>query len=173
MLDLAFVRDHLDLVEKKLRDRGMNPEAVLGDFHTIDQQRRSAITTAETLKAQRNKATEEIAQLKKNKQDATAQITETKELREKIAEAEKAAEEADARLRNILVGIPTCRTTASRSARAKKITLKSAAGASRRSSTSRPSRIGSWAKSSEYSIWSAQPRSLALGLRSTGIWVRG
>ncbi len=106
MLDLAFVRDHLDLVEKKLRDRGMNPEAVLGDFHTIDQQRRSAITTAETLKAQRNKATEEIAQLKKNKQDATAQITETKELREKIAEAEKAAEEADARLRNILVGIP-------------------------------------------------------------------
>ena len=106
MLDLAFVRDHLDLVEKKLRDRGMNPETVLGDFHAIDQERRAAITTSETLKAQRNKATEEIAQLKKNKQDATAQINETKELREKIAEAEKAAEEADARLRNILVGIP-------------------------------------------------------------------
>src|ERR1700683_2488744 len=106
MLDLAFVRDHLDLVEKKLRDRGMNPEAVLGDFHAIDQERRSAITASETLKAQRNKATEEIAQLKKNKQDATSQINETKELREKIAEAEKVAEEADARLRNILTGIP-------------------------------------------------------------------
>lgn len=106
MLDLAFVRDHLDLVEKKLRDRGMNAEAVLGDFHAIDQERRSAITTAETLKARRNKATEEIAQLKKNKQDATAQINETKELREKIAGAEKAAEEADARLRNILLNIP-------------------------------------------------------------------
>jgi len=106
MLDLAFVRDHLDLIEKKLRDRGMNSEAVLGDFHVIDQERRSAITTAETLKARRNKATEEIAQLKKNKQDATAQINETKELREKIAEAEKAAEEADARLRSILLNIP-------------------------------------------------------------------
>ena len=106
MLDLAFVRDHLPLVEEKLRQRGMNPEAVLGDFYTIDLDRRSAITKAETLKAQRNKATEEIAQLKKNKQDANALINETKDLRETIAEAEKIAEEADARLRNILTGIP-------------------------------------------------------------------
>src|SRR5215469_18523061 len=106
MLDLAFVRDHQDLVKEKLRQRGMNPEAVLGDFYTIDLDRRTAITEAETLKAQRNKATEEIARLKKEKQDATALITETKELREKIAEAEKVAEEADARLRNILTGIP-------------------------------------------------------------------
>ena len=106
MLDLAFVRDHLPLVEEKLRQRGMNPEAVLGDFHAIDLDRRAAITKAETLKAQRNKATEEIAKLKKNKQDATALIDETKDLREKIAEAEKIAEEADARLRNILTGIP-------------------------------------------------------------------
>ena len=106
MLDLAFVRDHQDLVKEKLRQRGMNPEATLGDFYRIDVDRRSAITKAETLKAQRNKATEEIARLKKEKQDATALINETKDLREKIAEAEKIAEEADARLRNILVGIP-------------------------------------------------------------------
>jgi seryl-tRNA synthetase len=106
MLDLGFVRDHLPLVEEKLRQRGMNPETVLKDFNAIDQERRAAITVSETLKADRNKATEEIAQLKKNKQDATAQINATKELREKIAEAEKTAEEADARLRNILLGIP-------------------------------------------------------------------
>ena len=84
----------------------MNPETVLGDFNAIDQERRAAITVSETLKADRNKVSEEIAQLKKNKQDATAQINATKELREKIAEAEKTAEEADARLRNILIGLP-------------------------------------------------------------------
>ena len=106
MLDLAFVRDHLPLVKEKLRQRGMDADAVLKDFDAIDTERRAAITVSETLKAQRNKATEEIAQLKKNKQDATAQINETKELRERITEAEKTAEEADARLRNILVGIP-------------------------------------------------------------------
>ena len=106
MLDLGFVRDHLSLVEEKLRQRGMNPAGVLEDFHAIDVERRAAITKSETLKAQRNQATEEIAKLKKNKQDATALINETKELREKISEAEKIAEEADARLRNILTGIP-------------------------------------------------------------------
>jgi seryl-tRNA synthetase len=106
MLDLGFVRDHLSLVEEKLRQRGMNPADVLEDFHAIDVERRAAITKSETLKAQRNQATEEIAKLKKNKQDATALINQTKELREKISEAEKVAEEADARLRNVLTGIP-------------------------------------------------------------------
>src|SRR5664280_2801941 len=107
MLDLGFVRDHLPLVEEKLRQRGMNPDAVLGIFfRAIEVERRAAITKSETLKAQRNKATEEIAKLKKDKQDATALINQTKELREKISEAEKVAEEADARLRNILTGIP-------------------------------------------------------------------
>jgi seryl-tRNA synthetase len=106
MLDLGFVRDHLPLVEEKLRQRGMGPDGVLEDFHAIDAERRAAITKSETLKAQRNQATEEIAKLRKDKQDATALINETKGLREKISEAEKLAEEADARLRNILTGIP-------------------------------------------------------------------
>lgn len=106
MLDLAFVRDHLPLVEEKLRQRGMDPSAVLGDFHALDGERRAAIRQAEELKARRNQASEEIAQLKKNKQDATVQINETKELREKIAEAEQKAEALDARLRDILTGIP-------------------------------------------------------------------
>ena len=106
MLDLAFVRDHLPLVEEKIRQRGMDPFAVLRDFETIDGDRRSAITEAETMKARRNKATEEIARLKKEKSDATTLIDETKELREKIAIAEKRAEALDAQLRDVLTGIP-------------------------------------------------------------------
>ena len=105
MLDLAFVRDRLPLVEEKLRQRGMDP-AVLKDFQELDSERRAAITEAETMKAQRNEATEEIAELKKDKQDATALINQTKELRERIAYAEKRAEELDAKLRDILTGIP-------------------------------------------------------------------
>jgi seryl-tRNA synthetase len=106
MLDLGFVRDHLPLVEEKLRQRGMNPAEVLKDFPEIDARRRSAITEAETLKAQRNKVSEQISQLKKNKQDATALIEETKNSREKIAELEKSAEAADAAMREILLSIP-------------------------------------------------------------------
>jgi seryl-tRNA synthetase len=106
MLDLAFVRDNLSLVEQKLRDRGMNPGEVLKDVREIDTQRRQAITETETLKAKRNAASEQIAKGKKSGQDVTAQINETKELREKIQEREKSAEEFDKRLRDLLAGIP-------------------------------------------------------------------
>ena len=106
MIDLAFVRDNLEFVEQKLRDRGMNPDEILKDFREIDTRRRQAITETETLKARRNAASEEIAKLKKSGQDATAQINETKELREKIQEHEKSADEFDNRLRQLLAGIP-------------------------------------------------------------------
>ncbi len=106
MLDLDFVRKNLPLVEEKLRQRGMDPAAILKDFHEVDTQRRHAITEAETSKAQRNKASEEIAKLKKSGQDASAAMAQTKELREKISELEKTATDLDVRLREILVGIP-------------------------------------------------------------------
>jgi seryl-tRNA synthetase len=106
MLDLSFVRENLPLVEEKLRQRGMDPAAVLRDFREVDTQRRLAITEAETSKAQRNKASEEIAKLKKSGQDATAAMAQTKDLREKIQTLEKTAADLDARLRDILAGIP-------------------------------------------------------------------
>ena len=106
MLDLNFVRDHLELVEEKLRQRGANPDELLRNFREIDTRRRAAITETENLKARRNRASDEIAKLKKNKQDATAQIEETKNLRGQIEEREKAAEAADAELREILNSIP-------------------------------------------------------------------
>ena len=106
MLDLGFVRDNLPLVEEKLRQRGMDPATVLRDFHSIDSQRRTAITEAETMKARRNKLTEEFQRLKKDKKDTAVNFQEQKELKDKIAEAEKRAGEYDAQLRDILTGIP-------------------------------------------------------------------
>ena len=106
MLDLNFVRDNLPLVEEKLRQRGMDPVAVLKDFREVDRQRRQAITEAETLKARRNRASEEIGKLKKSGQDAGALVAETKDLREQIQTREKTAADLDARLGEILSGIP-------------------------------------------------------------------
>jgi len=106
MLDLNFVRDHLALVEEKLRQRGTDAAEVVKDFAAIDAERRQAITAVEALQARRNRASEEIAKLKKSGQDASAQINETKELREQIQESEKRAAEQEARLREILTAIP-------------------------------------------------------------------
>ncbi len=106
MLDLNFVRENLPFVQEKLRQRGLNPEELLKDFGQIDGQRRQAITSAETMKAHRNQKSEEIAKLKKSGQDAANLIAETKDLREQIQDLEKAAEEYDTRLREILSGLP-------------------------------------------------------------------
>ena len=106
MLDLAFVRDNLPLIEQAMRRRGLAPSDIIGRFGELDARRRKAITEAENLKAKRNRASEQIAQLKKNKQDTTAQIEETKTLREQIQQEEKVAEQLDHELRGLLVGIP-------------------------------------------------------------------
>jgi seryl-tRNA synthetase len=106
MLDLNFVRENLPRVEEMLRQRGADPGTVLKDFRELDTQRRHAITEAETMKAQRNRASEDISKLKKSGQDASVAIAETKELREQIQQREKVAADLDARLQEILTGIP-------------------------------------------------------------------
>src|SRR5208283_3691971 len=106
MLDLAFVRDHLPLVEEKLCQRGMDPAVVLKDFQSIDSERRVAITEAETTKARRNQLTGEFQRLKKEGQDTAANLQEQKDLKEKGTEAEKRAADYHAKLRDILTGIP-------------------------------------------------------------------
>ncbi len=106
MLDLNFVRDHIPEIEEMLRRRGMNPDIVLKDFRTVDAQRRQAIQSAETVRAERNRLSAEIPKLQKAGQDASQLISDAKEMRVQIQELEKAAEEYDSRMNEVLVGIP-------------------------------------------------------------------
>ena len=106
MIDLAFVRGNLPLVEEKLRARGMDPATALGDFAAVDRERREAITQLETLKAQRNKLTEEIAKLRRMGADTTAQTEQTRTLKTQVESLEAAAATADERLREIMQMLP-------------------------------------------------------------------
>ena len=106
MLDLSFVRNNLPGIEEMLRNRGMDPKTVLKDFPNVEAQRRQAIKSAETLKAERNRLSAKIPELKKAGEDATQLVSETKEMRAQIQELEKAAEEYDARMTELLTGIP-------------------------------------------------------------------
>ena len=63
MHDLGFVREHMDVIEKMARDRGVALD--LAPFRELDAERRKIITSTERMKADRNKASEEIAALKK------------------------------------------------------------------------------------------------------------
>src|SRR5713226_4641618 len=102
MLDLGYVRDNLPLIEEKLRQRGMAPAEVLGNFRELDVERRRLITEVETLKARCNRASDDIAKLRKEKQDAGPLIAEMKTLREKGEELEKLAAQKEDDLRGMM-----------------------------------------------------------------------
>jgi seryl-tRNA synthetase len=109
MLDLNFVRANLELVEAKLRARGMDPEAVLGNFGELDVERRSRITQAETLQAQRNRLSQEVARSRKAGADAsqiTAVMDQTRELKQETEELERSAARAEEAMRALLATIP-------------------------------------------------------------------
>jgi seryl-tRNA synthetase len=116
MLDLAFVRDHLELVEEKLRQRGADPKELLGNFREIDQDRRKAIGELESAKAKKNSASQRIGQLKgKEKKggltpDETAELnsltSEVGGLKDQIPALEDRVKEDEARFYEILKSIP-------------------------------------------------------------------
>lgn len=105
MHDLAFVRANLPLVEEKLRSRGADP-SILADFERLDTERRTAITEAETLKAQRNALSEEFAKIKRAGGDVAAISQRSGELKDRTAALEATASAADAKLRELLQGLP-------------------------------------------------------------------
>ncbi len=106
MLDLAFVRANLALVEQKLRARGADPAALLGDFHSLDQRRREAITRAELLKARRNELSQQVGALKKSGGDATALMDETRALKDELETLDAAAARLDDELHLALASVP-------------------------------------------------------------------
>lgn len=105
MLDLAFVRENLPLVEEKLRARGADLSA-LAEFAALDTQRRSAITELETLKAHRNALSQQFGQLKREGKDVSALSVQTGELKERTEALEATAAAADKNLRNLLEDLP-------------------------------------------------------------------
>jgi seryl-tRNA synthetase len=106
MLDLAFVRNNLPLLEEKLRQRGLDPKPAVGDFVSVDGERRKLITEIEQLKAQRNRASEEVAKAKKSGGDAATLIEQTRQLREKIEQGEGGIGKIEEQLQSILASLP-------------------------------------------------------------------
>jgi seryl-tRNA synthetase len=106
MHDLQFVRTNLALVEEKLRARGQDPAALLGNFTALDAERRERITEAEALKARRNTLSDEVGRKKRAKEDATSLMEETRQLKEKFEGLDASASATDEQLRGILASIP-------------------------------------------------------------------
>jgi seryl-tRNA synthetase len=104
MLDLGYVREHFDVIEKMARARGIALD--LAPFREIDTERRQLITSVERLKAERNQTSDEIARRKKSGQDASAILARMKEVSEQIKRDDERVAELDQRLKDFLLTIP-------------------------------------------------------------------
>jgi seryl-tRNA synthetase len=119
MLDLGFVRANLELVEEKLRARGADPVALLGDFRALDASRREAITKSEQAKARLNQLNQKIGELKIEMKKSGADqfiskenivylplVDETRVLKITLNELDQIATQLDEQMRQVLAGIP-------------------------------------------------------------------
>jgi seryl-tRNA synthetase len=88
MLDPALVREHLDLVDARLRTRGLDPTKELAELSTLESERKRLIPMVETLKRDQNAAGEAIARAKRAGQDPSGVFAENKARAGKIRELE-------------------------------------------------------------------------------------
>jgi seryl-tRNA synthetase len=104
MLDLKFVRSHLEDVQRMLKDRRYDLD--ISGFEVVDQKRREILAGLESLRHQKNRVSEEIAAMKKRGEDASATIAEMKTVAADIKEREKDLPGVVEELDNLLMVIP-------------------------------------------------------------------
>jgi seryl-tRNA synthetase len=107
MLDLNYVRGNLERVRAALDARGF-PTATLDDFEALDAERRRAIAESDALNARRNTSSREIGALMKEgkKEEAESRRKEVNELKERMAELERARDDAERRMQELLATVP-------------------------------------------------------------------
>ena len=106
MLDLRFVREHPEVVERALKNRGL--DLSLAEFLEKDAARRAALTALESLRHERNTLSEEVGRLKKAGQHAEAEglIRRVKEINQQIKALEEKVEAFEPWVREFLLGLP-------------------------------------------------------------------
>ncbi len=104
MLDLKFVRDHIEPVRRMLHDRQVDLD--LESFLGLDEERRQILREVEELKRRRNLASDGIAQMKQARQDATSQIEEMREVSQRIKNLDQQLAAVQEKLDETLLLIP-------------------------------------------------------------------
>ena len=104
MLDLKYVRSHLEEVKEALAKRGQ--EVLLADFEALDENRRQLLARVEAQRHERNRLSEEVGRRKKAKEDATALMVRVREINQELKELEAELAAKEAAIQDFLLNIP-------------------------------------------------------------------
>src|SRR5262245_8705365 len=103
MLDPAYVRDHGEDVGAGLRNRGLDPAAILDPFAALDTRRKALIQQVEGLKRDQNAASEEVARAKKQGLDPSSIFAANKARGQQIKELEGQLDEVERQRTDLLM----------------------------------------------------------------------
>lgn len=104
MLDIKFLRQNMDLVRRKMLERGQG--VYLDAFAGLDARRRDILQEVETLRNERNQASKEIGERKKRREDASSIIARMTDVSGRIKELEEALKQVEEDLQAMMLIIP-------------------------------------------------------------------
>ncbi|MFW5893350.1 MAG: serine--tRNA ligase, partial [Bacillota bacterium] len=105
MLDLKYLRDHLDEVIERLNTRG-DDFSYLREVVELDERRREVIRRVETLKRERNETSKKIGQYKREGKDPSEIFQSIEDNKKEIAELEKEQSTIEAEIEATLLRTP-------------------------------------------------------------------
>jgi len=104
MLDIKYLRQNIDLVRKKMDERGQNID--FDRFLGLDAKRRDILQAVETLRNERNSVSKQVGELKKKKEDASALIEKMGDVSTKIKEYDESLKVAEEELNSFVMIVP-------------------------------------------------------------------
>ncbi|OGU27245.1 MAG: serine--tRNA ligase [Ignavibacteria bacterium GWA2_54_16] len=104
MLDLKFIRDNAELVQRGAEAKGMTID--IPTILSLDEQRRKLIQEGEALKAKRNEVSAQIGKAKKSGGDASDAIAEMEAVKNRIQALDADLRTTEAKLNELLLTVP-------------------------------------------------------------------
>ncbi|HQF85582.1 MAG TPA: serine--tRNA ligase [Smithellaceae bacterium] len=104
MLDIRYLRQNIELVQKKMDERGQKID--FGRFLDLEAKRRDILQAVEALRNERNSVSKQVGELKKKKEDASGLIAKMGEVSAKIKEYDESLKATEEELGAFVMIIP-------------------------------------------------------------------
>ena len=106
MLDIRRIKENPEEVKRLLRAKEVDCDEAVDKILELDQKRRELIASTEAKKAEQNKVSKQIPVLKKQGQDVAPIFQQMTELKNQIADNDKALSDVEAEYRTWMLSLP-------------------------------------------------------------------
>ena len=104
MLDIKYLRQNIDVVRKKMDERGQKID--FDRFIDLDAKKRDILQAVEVLRSERNSVSKQVGELKKKKEDASALIEKMGDVAAKIKEYDETLRVTEEELNAFVMIVP-------------------------------------------------------------------